>query len=164
MIIIDTDTLRRVLDYDTETGLFRWRETSKFSERKPGDIAGHTCATWGYVLIGIARRSYRAHRLAWQYVHGAPPTDEIDHIDGDRTHNAIRNLREATKSLNQQNLKRARSNNLSGMLGVSNNGRRFNARIKVDGKVLRSAQFDTPEEAHAAYLDMKRQHHEGCTL
>ncbi len=46
---------------------------------------------------------YKAHRLAWFYVHGVWPKEQIDHINGDKADNCIANLRLADFSKNQAN-------------------------------------------------------------
>lgn len=38
------------------------------------------------------------------------------------------------------------------------------SRIGVAGKSLSLGCFDTADQAHAAYVEAKRLHHEGCTL
>ena len=56
-------------------------------------MAGSVHST-GYVRIGIDGRKYTSHRLAWLYVHGVWPSDQIDHINRNRSDNRIANLRE----------------------------------------------------------------------
>ena len=113
----------------------------------------------------IDEREYSAHRLAWLYVHGAWPTGQIDHINGDRGDNRISNLRDVTPALNTQNQRRAaRSNKSSGLLGVTANRGRWLAQISIGGKSRNLGRYATPEEAHAVYVAAKRVLHAGCTL
>jgi hypothetical protein len=51
-----------------------------------------------------------------------------------------------------------------GFLGVTRSRKRWKAHIKVGDKVLHIGTYDTPEEAHAAYLAAKRVLHIGCTI
>jgi hypothetical protein len=92
--------------------------------------------------------------------------DFIDHRDTCRTNNRLANLRDATRSVNAQNLRAARSNNSScGLLGVTWNRGRWTAQISPPGGPRTYiGRFDTAEQAHAAYLDAKRRLHAGCTL
>ena len=53
-----------------------------------------------YQRITIGGYDYYAHRLAWFYVYGEWPVNELDHIDEDKENNAIDNLREATHAEN----------------------------------------------------------------
>jgi hypothetical protein len=63
-----------------------------------------------------------------------------------------------------QNLKQARSDSSSKVLGVFPNGAGWMARIKTAGKPKYLGTFPTTELAHSAYLEAKRQLHEGCTI
>lgn len=163
------ERLREVLDYNAETGVFMWRQVRKFSNKKVGQIAGGVNKSTGYIYIMVDGHNDAAHRWAWLYVHDSWPSDMIDHVDGDRTNNRIANLREATKTLNGQNQKRAqRGNRTTGLLGVSKYKNRktnpYTAMIRVAGKPKYLGVFPTPELAHEAYLTAKRALHEGCTI
>jgi hypothetical protein len=79
---------------------------------------------------------YKAHRLAWAFVHGGFPDQHIDHINGDPSDNRLCNLRVADRSLNMQNQRHARSDSATGLLGVSKNGSGWRAEIRVDGKKI----------------------------
>lgn len=106
-----------------------------------------------------------AHRLAWLYVYGEWPNGDIDHIDGDRLNNRIANLRDVSRRVNLENQRRPKACNKSGFLGVKTfRDQRFQARIQVRGVQLHLGTFDTPHEAHAAYVAAKRNLHQGCTL
>lgn len=160
---LTAERLRKLLDYSPETGEFRWR----FGRR--GVSAARV--TWspdsyGYYQISVDGRTYKAHRLAWLYVHGAWPPDQIDHINGIRGDNRIVNLREATRAENQGNQRKARSDNKTGLLGVFRAGgsSKFRAQICLRGNKLHIGYFSTAEEAHQAYLAAKRELHTFCTL
>jgi hypothetical protein len=67
--------------------------------------------------------------------------------------------------MNQQNQRKARLDNKSGFLGVGRIGKRWQARISYPGgKDTYLGLFDTPELAHAAYLEAKRRLHPGGTI
>lgn len=157
------ERLRELLHYNSDTGVFTWRHQANNNGVPQGAVAG-TRHIQGYVHIGIDGTQYLAHRLAWLYVHGVWPANHIDHLDGRRTNNAIANLRDAPQTINMQNLKRARADNTSGYLGVSRNKKRWKAEIFTQGKRKHIGTYDTPELAHQAYLQAKRQLHEGNTL
>ena len=131
---------------------------------KVGDIAG-TVNNKGYRSIRIDGKDYLAHRLIWLMVHGKSPADMLDHINGIKLDNRVSNLREATSQQNQQNQTKPQVNSKTGFLGVSLHKRgRFYARISINGKQKNLGLFNTPEQAHDAYLTAKRQHHEFCTI
>lgn len=155
--IVGPDLVRRAFVYDPATGHF-----TRVEGRKLG-LAG-AINNLGYRLIGIVGKKYRAHRLAWLYVHGAWPTGEIDHINGIRDDNRIENLRDVSNRVNQQNRRKALKSGSTGLLGVSPTKRGFKAAISLNKASRYLGRFDTAEEAHAAYVDAKRELHEGCTL
>lgn len=165
---ISVARLRELLNFCPDTGVFTWRFSRKGRKGLAGAQAG-TVDRKGYRYICLDRNKAGAHRLAWLYVHGTLPSDEIDHINGCRDDNRILNLRLATPTLNRENLHTAKKQNKSsGLLGVSrclgNKDSRFRARITVGGKEILLGRFDTADEAHAAYLAAKREHHIGCTI
>lgn len=138
------ENLKEFLRYEPETGLF-YRLTGK----RAGEVAGHT--HHGYIKITVAPfGGIYAHRLAWLYVTGAMPTAEVDHIDRDRANNAWSNLRLATRSQNQANTS-LRRNNTSGYKGVRILADCFRAKITIQGRIIHLGDFDTLEEAVAAY-------------
>lgn len=162
MAEMNKEIATQYLDYDPETGLFRWKvDVSRIA--KQGSIAGHLSGK-GYRAISFQGKSYLSHRLAWLIVYGEWPPYGIDHINGVPDDNRIANLRSIPQSLNVQNLRRARADNTIGFLGVTRAGKRFSARIWVAGKSKRYGCYDTPEEAHEAYLKVKRELHKGCTI
>lgn len=93
--------------YDPETGIIR-RATDRHKGRwAAGTIAGTHCKTNGYVIVGVnlygTKRGYKAHRLGWLLHYGVWPTLSLDHINGVRHDNRIKNLREATQTQNMAN-------------------------------------------------------------
>ena len=162
--ILSHDEVLSILDYDQETGLFKWKKARH--GRQIGKIAG-TKTHNGYIQICITTdkaRAYLAHRIAWLYVYGEFPSMAIDHINGIKTDNRIVNLRLATTFQNAHNLRKHKSRSKSGLLGVCTEGNRYRARIRVHGKDITIGSFSTPEEAHNAYLEAKRKHHDYCEI
>ena len=160
--MITKDLLHELLDYDQLTGVFRWKKRTSMSI-KVGDIAGKTYKV-GYRVIKIKRVLYLAHRLAWLYMKGEWPNEVIDHINGVRDDNRLSNLRSVSRSVNAQNQKKATSANKSGLLGVSEKSGKFIARIGINRKQIKIGCYNSPSEAHQAYLNKKRESHEGCTI
>lgn len=97
----------------------------------------------------------------------SPPDDmTVDHIDGDKLNNRWSNLRVVTQAVNNQNLRSARVGSKSGLIGAHWNkqDKKWQAGIRINGKNVHLGKFDTPEEAHAAYIAKKREVHDGCTI
>lgn len=151
--------IRQRYSYDKQTGALVWREEAK--PRRAGRAAGGVDSR-GYTQISINGTLYLAHRLVWMLHHGEVIPEVIDHINGIRRDNRIENLRAADSFINAQNTRAARvSNKHSGMQGVSRITRsnKWQARILAYGVRHHLGSFDTPEQAHAAYLDAKKRLH-----
>lgn len=73
---LTVDMVRAALDYDSETGLFRWKKPS--GRARVGDIPRANCH--GYVAISVHGERHYAHRLAWFHYYGKWPEQIIDHI------------------------------------------------------------------------------------
>lgn len=146
-----------LLSYDPDDGIFRW--LVRRSNVSAGSIAGGNHGT-GYKVIGIDGRLYLAHRLAWFFVHGRWPSDQLDHINGVKDDNRLANLREATTSENHQNMPLPR-NNRSGAIGVNHcrSTGRWVAQITTNGQRKTLGRFETVEEASKAYREAKAQFH-----
>lgn len=153
--MITQKELKKILDYNLETGVFVWKE--KISDKIIiGKIAGTN--SHGYVAIAINKKKYRAHRLAWLYVYGYFP-EQIDHINQIKNDNKISNLRIATNSQNQANTK-IRKNNKTGYKGVSihKKSNKFVAFIRLNGKTKNLGYFNTAIEASNTYKNLANQY------
>ena len=158
---ISIERVRELLNYCPETGIFTRAITTGYRCcHKAGDVVG-TTRREGYVFVGIQCRQYAAHRLAWVIMHGRWPDADIDHIDGNKSNNRFVNLREATRSENNQNISVSRKHNETKLLGVSfrKDTKKFQARIYVYGKAIKLGCFATAEEASSAYIAAKSKLH-----
>lgn len=150
-----------LVSYDPETGIFRHKMPRQ--RITVGSQAGSLNSN-GYLCLMLDGVLYKAHRLAWLMSYGSWPTRHIDHINCIKTDNRLANLRDVSHQTNMQNFHHPRSNNKSsGVLGVTLDKRsgKFVARICIDGKMRHIGCFAALEEAHEAYLQMKRKHHIG---
>lgn len=145
------ENLKSILLYDSDSGLFFWNEKPSRNIRKMS-IAGSRSKA-GYIMISINRKKYRAHRLAWLYVHGEWP-DCIDHINHHRHDNQFINLRSVSKSINYQN-KPLQSNNKTGVHGIKFDKRRdkWEAKITVFKKIIYLGAFKEIKDAIKVRLD-----------
>lgn len=154
---LTAEYVRSILDYNPETGEFRWKYRSDvgkaWNTRYSGNKTGYIGSD-GRLHVTINNKPYLIHRIAWIYVYGFWPKYEIDHIDGNPINNVISNLRECSATENMRHRGR-QSNNKCGLKGVhwAKNVKKWRARIRVDCKDLHLGLFDTSEQAHKAYCD-----------
>lgn len=98
--------------------------------------------------------------LMHRVIMGDPQGLEVDHINSDGLNNRLENLRVVTKEQNQRN-QRASYKNACGLKGVSWHKvtQKWQSQITVDRKNFHLGLFDTPEEAHAAYVEASKNMH-----
>ncbi len=160
--MITHEELTALLDYIPETGDLLWKVKNNrriVIGSRAGTINDH-----GYIVIRLNGLRYRAHRLVWLYVNKTWPTNDIDHINGQRDDNRIENLRDVTTAENIQHQTAAQKTNKTKLLGVSKRKHGFIARICTNGVIKHLGSFKTPEEAHQAYILAKRKLHATNTL
>lgn len=159
-------TAERVQDllfYNSITGEFTWRQ-GRAGTAAPGAQAGLRKKR-GHLEIKVDGVRFMAHRLAWLWMTGEWPEDEIDHIDRNPGNNAWNNLRKATPAQNKLN-RPCDPRSAIGLKGVTQaRGRegkpvpgKFKAQIARNGTMEYLGTYKTPEEAHAvwkiAYLEL----------
>jgi HNH endonuclease/AP2 domain len=141
--------LQELLDYDCETGVFTWK-VGRRGTATAGDVAG-CLHSEGYVNIMVDGKIYSAHRLAWLFVHGSFPSNQLDHWNRIRNDNRIANLREVDHRGNSHNRKRHQEGKLVGTSFRKDRGK-WRAQIENKGKKKSLGCFDTELEAHEAYM------------
>lgn len=155
--------LKELFIYDPDSGEFTRKHAH--NRWKSGGKVGFL-NTSGYIEAGVDNAYYQISHLAWIYVHGDADFLEIDHINGIKTDNRISNLRPSNRAMNCQNIRKPQSNSKSGYLGVSfhKSSNKWVAQISFSGKKIHIGCFDSPEKASEAYINKKREIHQGCTL
>jgi len=114
----------------------------------------------GYKLIRIGTKQYKLHRVVylahnpnWDITDNGCKKNLIDHKDNKKDNNHISNLRVATKSQNNWNMK-----NVKGYYWNKERNK-YQAFIHKDHKIKYLGIFKTEAEARQAHLDAKKIHH-----
>lgn len=143
------EQLRAALKYQPSTGKLVWLESRGCV--RAGDVAG-SMNSEGYISLMVDGRNYKAHRLAYYLYHGKDiePGKVLDHKNGDRADNRIKNLQVVTQS---QNLRKK-----DGIKGCTfhKGSQKWQAEIRIDGKKKHLGLYETEEEARAAYVAVKK--------
>lgn len=155
---MDIDIVLRFVEYCPRTGEVRWKQTHSRKAVK-GEIADYR-ATTGYRVVYLQGRWLYSHRIAWASAWGKWPPGVIDHINGDPGDNRWGNIRLANRSQNQANHKR-RCDSSSGIKGVGWNKQqnKWQATVKLYGKVHHGGFFDTIESAGEAVKKLRLKVH-----
>ena len=156
------ELLRQLIRYEPETGKLFWRRrpVEMFSSLRIAnswnsqfaDKEAFTYVTfYGYRQGNLLNTAYYAHRVAWTLHTGVEPSDEIDHINGDKCDNRITNLREAIHAENMKNvaLRVTSASNYIGVSWMKTKGK-WRARVKEGGKEKHLGLFDCKIEAAKA--------------
>lgn len=145
--------LHEIFVYNPDTGTFTRRGPSRGvkSEAPVGSRDGK-----GYIGVRVDGGRYLAHRLAFLWMTGAFPEKDVDHVNGKKDDNRWVNLRQATPSQNACNVFRR-----PGLLpiGVERFGKKYRAKLTVNGRGRHLGMFISSEEASAAYLSELRRLH-----
>lgn len=139
----------------SQSGLV-WKK-SPGAKINAGDPAFTTVTRSGYYAGKFCGARLSAHVVVFFLHNGFLPKGEVDHIDGDRTNNDPKNLRDVSRSVNAQNRKKAKGYSFH---------KRINKYIATinepgTGKRLHLGYFENEIDARNAYLTAKRSLHIG---
>lgn len=152
-LLMSVGDIRDLIDYNPETGVLTAK--ANFSGRQAGSVIGSQ--TWqGYYAFSLFGKKCFAHRLAWLLHYGEWPSQPIDHINGIKTDNSIRNLRLCSLSQNQFN-KPTQKNNTTGVKGVYWNKRdkRYVASVQFNGKKYSAGHHKDIDSAKEAVMKLR---------
>lgn len=102
-----------------------------------------TCSG-GYIITSTEGEAIRAHKLIWWLMTGARSKSIVDHRNTNRLDNRWCNLREVTASQNGLNSNKTTA--VSGVRGIKQRGKRFQARVMVNYRET-AKTFSTLQEA-----------------
>lgn len=156
--MIDQETVKKLFHYDAESGILLWRNgngrnVKPWQEAKAPN--GH-----GYYTAKVDGKTHLAHRLAWLYVYGEFPKEDIDHKNRIRNDNRLCNLREVSRTDNCQNISLP-THNKSGHIGVSwiKSHNAWTVYVKVDKKNKWLGYYKNLDDAIAARKAGEKQYY-----
>jgi hypothetical protein len=150
--------LQSILDYNKETGDFTWK-VAKGRNSRVGKIAGSS-HNGGYKTIRIDKKLYLEHRLAWLYVYGEFPKQDIDHKNGVRTDNRLDNLRACTRSQNLCNkINKVNSKSKISNVHWNKQNNKWIVNIYYQGKQKRIGTFEDIELAELVAIEARLTYH-----
>jgi hypothetical protein len=137
-------------------GKLFWKKSG--NGRNVGDEAG-MLTNKGYRRVKIDGLLHMAHRLVWAYHFDSVP-EYIDHIDQNKSNNAIGNLRLASKIENGRNIL-LRKNNTSGIKGVywATREQKWAAELSINKRPHRLGYFDDIELAELVVTEARNKYH-----
>jgi len=169
--------LNECFDLSHETGRLFWKRerplhhfknthgmrihNSKWGGKEAGGIIKCSDGALRRIVRLFAKDHFLVHRIIF-VMSGEPDPlgKQVDHIDGDPLNNLRSNLRVATNQTNNANVGRKTFMGKERHLPkcVYANGKRFQAKIKVNYRVICLGTFDTPEQASEAYMNAAKIH------
>jgi len=149
--------LKKQVHYDPITGIFT-RILVKHGLHDIHKPIG-TPLRWGHLAASISGKRYLLHRLAFLYVEGYMPENEVDHIDRNPGNNKWDNLREVSHLCNMRNCK-CDKRNTSGITGIywAKERNKWYAQIRILGKNLYLGYFVDKLDAAKARWEAEKKY------
>jgi hypothetical protein len=156
---VTQERLKERLHYDQATGKFTYIKNRK--KAFIGKDAGFVDCK-GYRIISLSwNEKYVASSLVWLYIYGKFPDGKIRYINDDKTDLRLCNLKDVDTKECQQDFRKATKKSSSGLLGVywDNINQTWMSSITAQGKYRWLGRFKDKHDAHAAYLEAKKEMH-----
>lgn len=169
---ITPDYLRECLSYSPCDGSLTWlkrppehflygskspeHQAAIWNAKYSGKAAFTSLGNHGYHTSTVSGIRLLAHRVSWAIFHGEWPDGEIDHINGIRTDNRMKNLRDISRSENSKNLS-VRSGAARGVYWYQPTSR-WSVKIQHEGKMRHVGYFKDRDEAIEARRAAERQY------
>lgn len=146
---VTVERLREVLTCDPASGALVWKERG--NRRFDAQFAGKpalACRSGGRLAGMLDGHLLRTARVVWALTVGYWPSGRLVHRNGDPYDVRPDNLALSSDVIPSRRL---RSDNRLGLRGVrETRAGRFEARLRVSGRVVSLGIYDTPEKAAAA--------------
>lgn len=151
-------TQQQIIDlFEYKDGHLYWKQSTS-TKIKEGSLAG-SLSNRGYYQVGVGKKTYLVHRIAFLYVHGWLP-ETLDHVDGNRQNNRIENLRPATRAQNNRNA-RVRKDSVSGVKNVKWHKplKKWLVSLRIDNKPSHIGVFEDLELANLVASEFRDKYH-----
>jgi len=147
--------LKDIEGYET---LYAVSDCGKVFSYKRGKYLKPVDNGYGYLRVDLCKdgevKGKKIHRLvAETFLEADDKRNEVDHIDGDRTNNNVKNLRWVTSSENKHNRRTAKG------YGWHKQFNKWLAQIMVNKKMHYLGYYPSEDEARQAYLTAKKIYH-----
>jgi len=144
--MLTQERLKKLLYYDPETGV--WTRLISLSPNTKVGEKLYCSEKSDYLHIQIDGKIYKSSRLAFFYMTGSFPINDIDHKNRNTKDDKWCNLREATTSQNCMN-RGLRKDNSSGVTGVSwvEKSQKWRVRVTLNGKSFHLGCYEKFSEA-----------------
>ena len=163
--------LHECFTYNKEIGILTWKHRpldhfdgniqsyNKWNGRYAHKMVGNQINNPSrYLQVTINYKNYLAHRVIYKMDTGNDPIFMIDHINGNKSDNRLKNLRSANSVQNSCNSAMP-SNNTSGYVGVRYRHEKWIATIRFQSKNYHLGTFDNIEDAIEARLAGELKYH-----
>jgi hypothetical protein len=136
------ELLRELYDYNPDTGVFARKTKTGTRKLKPMLVSHYRQAQVNGTKFFVAR-------LIWMWVYGRDPKNMyIDHINGNRADNRIKNLRLVSPIENSRNMRLYKTNK-TGIPGIDMHKGKYRVRIKINKNEIYLGYYEDLDEAIA---------------
>ena len=132
--------LRELYDYNQDTGEFVRKTKTGTKKIKP-------ILSSSYRQARVKGTKFSVARLIWMWVYGQDPKNMwIDHINGNKTDNRIKNLRLVSPIENARNMRLYKTNK-TGVAGIDMYKGKYRVRIKINKNEIFLGYYEDLDEA-----------------
>lgn len=156
MDILTQEYLKSIILYEPLTGMFIWRYKEACPSFKRGGRISNCVEKDGYIQIRISGKSFKAHRLAFLYITGEWPKEQVDHINGIRRDNRWCNIRECTPRENMFNMRACVDGKIK---GIRKKNKSYEVTLRINGIPTYLGSYKNLEDAVKTIRAAREKYH-----